>query len=51
MKNDFFDTKDALKQAIRHFLCSIAGIKEQVLSWLGDLQTLYAVEAEIVAGI
>ena len=47
MKNDFFETIKALNKVIRHFLCSIAGIKEHVISWLGDLQTIYSTEAEI----
>jgi hypothetical protein len=37
----------ALKQAVRRFFGSIAGVKEHVLSWLGDLQQLYTVGAEI----
>jgi transposase len=47
IKDEFFETKEDLKQAIRHFFCYIAGIKNQVLSWLGDLQTLYAEKAAI----
>lgn len=47
IKDEFFETKEDLKQAIRHFFCYIAGIKSQVLSWLGDLQTLYAEKAAI----
>jgi transposase len=42
IKNDFFERLDALKRSIRHFFCYIAGIKEQVLSCLGDLQKLYS---------
>lgn len=47
IKNDFFETLDALKKAIRHFFCYIAGIKEQVIRCLGDLQKLYSAEAGI----
>ncbi len=51
IKNDFFETIDVLKHAIRHFFCYIAGIKEQVIRCLGELQKLYSAEAEIEAGI
>ena len=44
IKNDFFERLDALKRAVRHFFCYIAGIKEQVLTCLGDLQKLYSKE-------
>jgi transposase len=47
IKNDFFETLNALKKAIRHFFCYIAGIKEQVIRCLGDLQKLYSAEAGI----
>jgi transposase len=47
IKNDFFETLEALKKAIRHFFCYIAGIKEQVIRCLGDLQKLYSQEAGI----
>lgn len=47
IKNDFFETIGALKKAIRHFFCYIAGIKEHVISWLGDLQKIYSAEAGI----
>jgi transposase len=47
IKNDFFETIEALKKAIRHFFCYIAGIKEQVIRCLGDLQKLYSKEAGI----
>jgi transposase len=47
IKNDFFETKGTLKHAIKHFFCYIAGIKEQVLTLLGDLQTLYTKKAVI----
>jgi transposase len=47
IKNEFFETIDALKKAIRHFFCYIAGIKEQVICCLGDLQKLYSEKAEI----
>lgn len=49
IKDDFFETKDALKKAIRHFFCYIAGIKEEVMSWLGDLQKLYSAEVVVDA--
>ena len=51
IKNDFFERLDALKRAIRHFFCYIAGIKEQVIQCLGDLQTLYSAEAGMEAEI
>lgn len=47
IKNDFFERLDALKRAVRHFFCYIAGIKDQVLTCLGDLQKLYSAEAEV----
>jgi transposase len=47
IKDDFFETKEDLKRAVRHFFCYIAGIKDQVLSCLGDLQTLYTEKARI----
>ena len=47
IKNDFFETIETLKEAIRHFFCYIAGIKEQVIRCLGDLQKLYSKEAGI----
>jgi transposase len=47
IKDDFFETIEALKKAIRHFFCYIAGIKDRVKSCLGDLQKLYSAEAEI----
>ena len=43
------NNKDALKKAIRHFFCYIAGIKEHVISWLGDLQKLYSAEVIVDA--
>ena len=46
IKNDFFERLDALKRAIRHFFCYIAGRKEHILQCLGDLQKLYSAEAE-----
>jgi transposase len=51
MKNDFFETTAALKKAIRHFFCYIAGIKEQVIRCLGDLQKLYSAETGVEAEI
>lgn len=47
IKNEFFETRDALKQAIRHFFCYAAGVKEQVIQSLGDLQKLYSKEAGV----
>jgi transposase len=47
IKDDFFETIDALKKAIRHFFCYIAGIKEHVIRCLGNLQKLYSAEARI----
>jgi transposase len=47
IKDDFFETKADLKRAVRCFFCYIAGLKNQVLSWLGDLQTLYTEKARI----
>ncbi len=46
IKNDFFETIPVLKKAIRHFFCYIAGVKEQVIRCLGDLQKIYSAEAE-----
>lgn len=51
IKNDFFETKVELKKAIRHFFCYITGIKEQVISCLGDMQKVYSSEAGIEAKI
>lgn len=51
IKNDFFERLNALKRAIRHFFCYIAGIKEQVISCIGDLQKLYSEEAGVEAKI
>jgi transposase len=51
IKNDFFERLNALKRAIRHFFCYIAGIKDQVISCLGDLQKLYSEEAGVKAKI
>ena len=51
IKNDFFETIDALKKAVRHFFCYIAGIKERVIDCLGDLQKLYSAETGIEAEI
>jgi len=51
IKNDFFERLDALKRAVRHFFCYIAGVKDQVLTCLGDLQKLYSKEAGIEAKI
>jgi transposase len=47
IKNDFFAVTADLKRAVRHFFCYIAGVKEQVISWLGNLQQFYAEGAKI----
>jgi len=47
IKNEFFETTTSLKQAVRRFFCYIAGVKEHVISWLGNLQKLYTGGAEI----
>jgi len=47
IKNAFYETEAQLKQAVRHFFSYIAGIKEHVISWLGDLRKLYISEAKI----
>jgi transposase len=47
IKNEFFETPASLKQAIRRFFGYIAGVKEQVMSWLGNLQKVYTAGAEI----
>jgi transposase len=47
IKNEFFETTTAMKQAVRRFFGYIAGVKEQVISWLGNLQKLYTASAEI----
>ena len=46
-QNEFFETTTSLKQAVRRFFCYIAGVKEHVISWLGNLQKLYTAGAEI----
>lgn len=51
IKNEFFETIDALKKAVRHFFCYIAGITERVIDCLGNLQNLYSAEADIKAEI
>lgn len=45
IKNEFFETEDGLKKAIRHFFCYLAGLKDRVIQCLGDLQKLYSAEA------
>jgi putative transposase len=47
IKDDFFETIEALKHAIRHFFCYIAEIKERVIRCLGNLQKLYSKEVGI----
>lgn len=47
IKNEFFETIPLLKQAVRRFFSYIAGVKEHVISWLGNLQELYTVGAKI----
>ena len=47
IKNEFFETKTALKQAVRRFFGYIAGVKERVISCLGNLQEFYATGAEV----
>ena len=47
IKNDFFERLDALQRAVRHFFCYIAGIKEQVIQCMGDLQKLYSKEVGV----
>jgi len=47
IKNDFFERLNALQRAVRHFFCYIAGIKEQVIQCMGDLQKLYSKEAGV----
>jgi len=51
IKNDFFETIDGLKHAIRHFFCYAAGIKERAIQCLGDLQKLYSAEAGVATKI
>jgi hypothetical protein len=36
-----------VKHAVRHFFSYIAGLKERVRSWLGDLRKLYSLEGAI----
>ena len=47
IKNEFFETTVSLKQAIRRFFGYISGVKEQVISWLGNLQKGYTAGANI----
>jgi putative transposase len=47
IKNEFFETIASLKQAVRRFFSYIAGVKDQVISWLGNLQKVYTAGAEI----
>lgn len=47
IKNAFFATKAEVKHAVRHFFSYIAGLKERVRSWLGDLRKLYSLEGAI----
>jgi transposase len=47
IKNEFFETTASLKQAVRRFFGYIAGVKEQVIGWLGNLQKVYTAGAEI----
>lgn len=47
VKNEFFETTASLKQAVRRFFGYIAGVKEQVISWLGNLQKVYTAGAKI----
>lgn len=51
IKNEFFEQKTELKKAVRHFFSYIAGLKEEVIRTLGNLQTLYSAEAETAGGI
>jgi transposase len=47
IKNAFFEHTKNLKKAVSHFFSYIAGRKEGVISWMGDLQTLYSAEVGI----
>jgi transposase len=51
IKNDFFEDENKIKQAVRHFFSYIAGLKDDVIKCLGNLQKLYSAEAGIEAGI
>jgi transposase len=51
IKNEFFEYIMDIKKAVRHFFSYIAGLKEDVVKCLGNLQKLYSAEAGIEAGI
>ena len=51
IKNEFFEQKTDLKKAVRHFFSYIAGLKKEVIRYLGNLQKLYSAEAGIEEGI
>ncbi len=47
--NDFFEDKNKLKHAVRHFFSYIAGLKDDVMTCMGNLQKLYSAEVIIEA--
>jgi transposase len=51
INNEFFEHITDIKKAVRHFFSYIAGLKEDVISCLGNLQKLYSREAGIQAEI
>jgi transposase len=51
IKNAFFEHIKDIKKAVRHFFSYIAGLKEDVITCLGNLQALYSAEAGIGAEI
>lgn len=47
INNEFFEHIKDIKKAVRHFFSYIAGLKEDVIRCLGNLQKLYSIEAGI----
>jgi transposase len=47
INDEFFEHTAEIKKAVRHFFSYIAGLKEDVIRYLGNLQTLYSAEAGI----
>ncbi len=44
-----FEDENKLKQAVRHFFSYIAGLKDDVMKCMGNLQKLYSAEVAIKA--
>jgi transposase len=47
IKNEFFEHVTALKRAVKRFFGYIAGVKEQVINCLGNMQKVYTEGAKI----